>query len=132
MKKTPRIGHLQKRILQVLYNHAYRNSVEWVSRTELLMGLDLLSPSGQASFSRAITRLNYPRTYRGSTPPYIEIGCEQDYESAFIRAERELTEEDRERLYRLEVDGRRRYYRINNHGIERFDKLSVSSSRQSQ
>ena len=130
MEKTPRIGHLQRRILQALYDHAYRNSVDWVSRTELLMDLDLCSPSGEASFSRAITRLNDPSNYWGSFPPYIEIGYEHDYESAFIRAERELTEEDRERLYRLKVDGRCRYYRITNHGVERFDSLSIRSRRQ--
>ncbi|NNK13283.1 MAG: hypothetical protein HKP52_03510 [Desulfofustis sp.] len=129
MEKTPRIGHLQRRILQALYDHAYRNNVDWVSRSELLVDLDINNPSGQASFSRAITRLNYPSNCWGSFPPYIEIGHEQDYESAFIRAEQELTEDDRERLYRLEVDGRRRYYRITNHGIERFDSLSVSSRR---
>jgi hypothetical protein len=104
--------------------------VDWVSRTELLMDLDLCSPSGEASFSRAITRLNYPSNRWDSFPPYIEIGHEHDYEGAFIMAERKLTEEDRERLYRLKVDGRRRYYRITNHGVERFDSLSIRSRRQ--
>lgn len=129
MGKAPRIGHLQRRILQALYDCAYRNSVEWVSRTELLMDLDLYSTSGETSFSRAIKRLNNPSNDWDNFPPYIEIGCEHDYESAFIKAERKLTEEDRERLYHLKVDGRRRYYRITNHGVERFDNLSLPSRR---
>ena len=128
-QRAPRIGHQQRRILQALYDHACKNTVDWISRTDLLWQLEIYSHSGEVSFSRAIKRLYEPRDGWNQLPPYVERGSEFDCEQAYIEAERKLTEDDWDLLFNRRRDERRKYYRITEIGIETVDNFSTRSRR---
>ncbi len=127
--RAPRIGHQQRRILQALYDHAYKHTVDWISRTDLLWRLDIHTHSEEVSFSRAIKRLYSPQDDWDELPPYVQRGSEFDFEQACIEAERNLTEEDWDILFNRRRDDRRNYYRITELGIETLDNLSKRSRR---
>ena len=130
MARQPRISHNQRQILDTLYDYRESYPGQWVPSYRITYDLRM----GEAHFSRAIKRLLEPHDRFNSFDPFVEMTSPsivyREHEGNVIPLPDNATMSDA--LFAIEFawdgsDGRRRFYRITDFGVECLERLTIGN-----